>query len=124
MLKEIPTLRMLTEDVSSLRRRGETLKDRLECLRLFKGRVVPVTEQVGGGSAPMTELAGIAVKLDSDVPAEKTERMLRRNDIPIVARIIKDAVYFDMRTVNNDEIDIIADAMFKIEADILGRKGI
>lgn len=72
----------------------------------------------------MTELAGIAVKLDSDVPAEKTERMLRRNDIPIVARIIKDAVYFDMRTVNNDEIDIIADAMFKIEADILGRKGI
>ena len=72
----------------------------------------------------MTELDGIAVKLNTDVPAEKTERMLRRNDIPIIARIIRDAVYFDMRTVSDDEIDIISEAMFKIEENILGRKSI
>ena len=124
MFKEIPTLRMITEDAGTLRRRGEVLKDKLDYLKIFKGEVIAVTEQVGGGSAPMTELDGIAVKLNTDVPAEKTERMLRRNDIPIIARIIRDAVYFDMRTVSDDEIDIISEAMFKIEENILGRKSI
>ena len=36
----------------------------------------------------------------------------------------RDAVYFDMRTVSDDEIDIISEAMFKIEENILGRKSI
>lgn len=119
--REIPILRMLTEDMDAMKKRGAALKDAVDHLRLFKGEITQVTEQVGGGSAPGTELDGIAVRINTDVPAERLERQLRKNHIPIIARIIKDAVCFDMRTVSDEETEIIADAMRNIESDILGR---
>ncbi|MCC2864409.1 L-seryl-tRNA(Sec) selenium transferase [Ihubacter massiliensis] len=117
-LKEIPALRMLSEDIQSMRSRGEQLKALLDDSMFFKCRVVEAAEQVGGGSAPTTELKGIAVKLETEIPAEKIERLLRKNNIPIIARIIRDAVYFDMRTVADEELPIIAEAMAAIETAI------
>lgn len=119
--REIPILRMLTENMDVMKKRGEILKDAVDRLRIFKGEITPITEQVGGGSAPGTELDGIAVRIITDVPAERLERQLRKNNIPIIARIVRDAVCFDMRTVSDDETEIIAEAMRNIEADILGR---
>ena len=80
--------------------------------------MVEATGQVGGGSAPTTELAGIAVKIETDLPAEKIERLLRKNSVPIIARIIRDAVHFDMRTVSDEELPVIAEAMTAIETSI------
>lgn len=117
-LEEIPALRMLTEDVSSMKRRGEELKALLNGSKLFRCQVVEATGQVGGGSAPTTELSGIAVKIETDLPAEKIERLLRKNSVPIIARIIRDAVHFDMRTVSNEELPVIAEAMTAIETSI------
>ena len=117
-LKEIPALRMLSEDIQSMRSRGEQLKALLDDSMFFKCRVVEAAEQVGGGSAPTTELKGIAVKRETEIPAEKIERLLRKNNIPIIARIIRDAVYFDMRTVADEELPIIAEAMAAIETAI------
>ena len=117
-LEEIPALRMLTEDVSSMKRRGEELKALLNGSKLFRCQVVEATGQVGGGSAPTTELAGIAVKIETDLPAEKIERLLRKNSVPIIARIIRDAVHFDMRTVSDEELPVIAEAMTAIETSI------
>ena len=117
-LNEIPTLRMLTEGSASLRKRGERLKALMEHSKLFQCQVVETTEQVGGGSAPTTELNGIAVKVKTEVPAEKIERLLRRNDVPIIARILKDAIHFDMRTVSDEELKVIADAMIAMEENI------
>lgn len=119
---EIPTLRMLTEELASIRERGEQLKALMADLTLFQGQVVGTTEQVGGGSAPTTELDGMAVKVIAEIPAEKIERLLRKRDIPIIARIIKDEIHFDMRTVSQEELTIIADAMAEIE-QIVRRRG-
>ncbi|MCQ4636436.1 L-seryl-tRNA(Sec) selenium transferase [Anaerovorax odorimutans] len=113
--EEIPTLRMLTQDLASMKTRGEELKTLLGDAKLFTCQVVEATEQVGGGSAPTAELAGIAVKITSQVPAEKIERFLRKNEVPVIARIIKDAVHFDMRTVSDEELPVIADAMAAME---------
>lgn len=117
--EEIPTLRMLTEETTSIRRRGERLAALLADAKLFQYQVVETTEQVGGGSAPTTELDGIAVKVKTEVPAEKIERLLRKHEVPIIVRIIRDAIYFDMRTVSDEELPVIAGAMTEIEKAII-----
>lgn len=118
--EEIPVLKMLTEGKEALQKRGETLLKMLDQQKLFQYQVVEASEQVGGGSAPTTELDGIAVRIDAPVPAERIERLLRKNHIPIIARIIKDAVYLDMRTVSDEELPIIRDAVATAE-EIIGR---
>ena len=52
------------------------------------------------------------------MPAEKLERMLRMNAVPIIVRITGDEIYFDMRTVEESDVDIIVDAMYMIEKSI------
>lgn len=120
--QEIPVLRMLTEDTASMEKRGCRLKKLLNDSRLFTYEVVNVTEQVGGGSAPAAELEGIAVRICSRIPAERIQRRLRMCDIPIITRIIKDEVYFDMRTVSDEELPAIAGAMETLEAHMGGRE--
>ena len=122
-MREIPTLRMLTEDKGAMERRGRELVKKLEPMELYRGEVAPATEQAGGGSAPATELEGICVKLKSDVPAEKTERLLRKCEVPVIARIVKDEICLDMRTVSDDDIELICGALEYAERELSGRYG-
>ena len=51
--------------------------------------------------------------------------MLRKGSIPVIARIIKGDVYFDMRTVAEEELPLISDAVKTIDGaaeDDAGRK--
>lgn len=124
-MKNIPVLRMLTESRESIEKRGKLFVKELGDLCHFTAEVVPVTGRVGGGSAPSTELKGAAVRLVGDIPAEKVERMLRKGSIPVIARIIKGDVYFDMRTVAEEELSLISDAVKAIDnaaEDDAGRK--
>jgi L-seryl-tRNA(Ser) seleniumtransferase len=55
---------------------------------------------VGGGSAPTSPLPTVLISLTSDKrTAKEIETALRRQDIPIVVRIVEDRVLIDLRTV-------------------------
>lgn len=118
VMKRIPTLKMITMGIDEMKSKGMLLKKRIEPLKHFQPEIVAVTEQVGGGCAPTVEIDGIAVKIKTDMPAEKLERMLRMNAVPIIVRITGDEIYFDMRTVEESDVDIIVDAMYMIEKSI------
>jgi L-seryl-tRNA(Ser) seleniumtransferase len=95
--KEIPVLRMLTEDEASIQRRAEQLG----------GQLIEGDSEVGGGSFPgaklRTWLAGF--------PDEKLAERLRRHDPPIIARVAGSRVLLDARTIFSDQVETVIAAL-------------
>src|SRR5436309_3923552 len=87
--REIPVLRMLTEDVTQIRRRAEALHK-----GVGKGSdVIEGESEVGGGSFPGKTLKTWLVQLTSDhLTSEVLAARLRATDPPVIARIADDHV--------------------------------
>jgi len=105
---EIPVLRMLTEDVAEIRRRGAALQK-------YVGKDAELTEgesEVGGGSFPGAKLKTwlLAIHPQHLAPNILAEQ-LRRGQPPIIARIADDRVVLDARTIFPDELETVARAV-------------
>jgi L-seryl-tRNA(Ser) seleniumtransferase len=115
-VQEIPTLHMLVLDKARLRRRGRRLLNRLA---KGIGKEVELTlkeerSQVGGGALPLQDLPTIALVVKPlHLSVNDLEETLRRGDPPIIARISKDELIFDMRTVFDEEIPLLAEGIQK-----------
>lgn len=97
-IARIPTLAMLAADASGLKERAERLAGAARELGLDVD-VVENAGAVGGGTYPGVELPGWALRVDPAVGAARYTRALRTADSPVVARVVDDAVLFDVRTV-------------------------
>ncbi|NVL89895.1 MAG: L-seryl-tRNA(Sec) selenium transferase [Desulfobacterales bacterium] len=113
----IPTLRMLTLPLKVISNRANRLRSRLRKLGndLLEAVVINASSRVGGGALPLQELptkcVGVRVK---GLSASRIERIVREADPPIIGRIENDLFVMDMRTVQDDEIAVIA-SIFKKE---------
>jgi L-seryl-tRNA(Ser) seleniumtransferase len=98
--REIPVLAMLTADPGALRARAERLAAATD------GRVVESAGRVGGGALPLLELPGPAVAIDPG-PAgpDALAAALRAGDPAVVARISRDRVLLDPRTLAEEELE-------------------
>lgn len=107
-ISEIPTLSMLTAPRNSLLKKAESLAGILGPL----GEQVSVVEcegQTGGGTAPMQELPSAAVSIRPDgIGVDELERQLRGCEVPIVARIARDSLLLDARTIEERDFEYIA----------------
>lgn len=92
----IPALRMIRMSAGKIRQRAMGM---LEVIRgeLWEGRSL-----VGGGSTPQQSLATWLIALEDRHPVE-LEAKLRRGQPPVVARIERDRVVIDLRTVLPEE---------------------
>jgi L-seryl-tRNA(Ser) seleniumtransferase len=74
------------------------------------------TSQVGGGTMPEVELSTVVIQIKSDsISAETLAKKLRTENMPpIVARIQKEELLLDLRTVSSEEESIIIDALVSI----------
>lgn len=109
-LHEVPTLAMLSVTPAALHARAEALALRLQRENI-PCRVVEAQEQVGGGSVPMQLLAGWAVQLhEGNLSVDALEEKLRRRSIPIIGRIHKEQYLLDVRTLREEDFEIIAHA--------------
>lgn len=115
--REIPTLRMLTEDLGEIRRRGEAIIETVEKKGVEKRGVEKSTSvqlidgfaEVGGGSFPETKLKTWLVQLTADsLTADGLVERLRSGDPPIIARIEDGHVVLDPRTIQPDELETVA----------------
>jgi len=105
-----PTLRMLTEPVSVLKRRGRQLLKRLENLEGISVTLVDSVAQTGSGALPLEEIPSVAVAIagrDVDALAKR----LRDNDPPVVGYVRDDQLFLDLRTLWPDDLKTIADAI-------------
>ena len=100
---EIPIWRMIATPIDTLRQRVENWVDALGV-----GEVVPSQSTVGGGSLPDETLPTFALALSARSPNRTLER-LRAYQLPVIARLETDKVYFDPRTVlPEQESDLIS----------------
>lgn len=114
VLKNVPTLRMLTEPAQDILARAERLLNKLQeqitvnCqLEIIEG-----FSQVGGGSMPTAELP---TYLMACVPTHLTvgelAARLRLGEPSVLGRVQDEKYLIDLRTVQPDEIDQLAEVM-------------
>ena len=108
-LSRIPLYRMLAQPVDVLEARAVRL------LTLLPGIAADVVEseaQIGAGSVPNETIPSRAVRLRPQGlgPEEICRRLLQRTE-PVAARIHKDSVLLDMRTVQEEALERLAAAI-------------
>lgn len=115
-LQALPCLSMIIEPLESIRKKALNLAEKIK--PYFKGNVEVIEEssEIGGGSYPGTNLKSFVVALTpSQISADNLAKRLRTNTPPIIPRIKKDRILLDLRTVNEDEIELIVDFFRKTE---------
>lgn len=114
-MREIPVLRMITETGIRLKEKAEKLCGQLsEAAPSLEFMVEPCRAQVGGGSAPLVMLEGYAVTVSGeDFNAERSERLLRKEELPIIARVARDKLWLSVRTIEETEFKWIREAFSK-----------
>ena len=111
---DIPAMAMLSASPGSLRRRAQRLAGRLRksLPPTFEVAVRPVTGRAGGGTMPMDPIPGVGVFLRSSrLPAEEVLARLRGASPPVIARIERDEVILDVRTLQEGEDRLLVRAV-------------
>ena len=116
--KTIPVLNLITTPAGELKEKAERLAgDIRRATHHFTVEVEACKDQVGGGSAPTVLLDGYAVAIQGRTLApEKIERLLRKEEIPIIVRITHNQVYLDVRTIREDEFEYIVAAFTAMDS--------
>lgn len=115
-VSNIPTLKLLTQDIGEIESRAKSLMEKVDGIDTHGVKVEIVDEysQVGGGSMPLERIPTKALKLNSEsLNIGKLEKGLRQLETPIITRLYKDSIYMDMRTVRDDEVDLISRGLEK-----------
>ena len=112
-----PVLRMLTEPVAQLRRRALQLEEQID--NAVRSRVEIELEetvaQTGSGALPLEKIPSLAVTLRPLVGSvENLARGMRSGQPPVFGYIRDERLFLDMRTVRDDEIEMIADVTNRV----------
>ena len=112
-LRDIPVLNMISASEDEMKEKAGRLVNAISRIAPeIKTEIVPVLDQIGGGSAPMVRLPGWAVAVwDGTKSADRTERKLRKAEIPVIARINDDKLLLCVRTIAEDELEAVAEAL-------------
>jgi L-seryl-tRNA(Ser) seleniumtransferase len=118
-LREVPTLRMLTESPESVAARARTLVDRIVAAtgEAFWVAAMPDVSRAGGGALPLADIPTTIVTLaPRTMSANDLEAALRLGNPTIIARIRDDRVVLDPRTLADHETDLVVARLAEIAA--------
>lgn len=120
-VKNIPTLRMITSPENILKKRAQKLLQMLKS-GLSNSAEVKVEKdysEVGGGSMPLENLPTFVVSIKhKSISSSDVENRLRRWSTPIIARVVRDRVLIDVRTIEDRDLEIIKDAVINILGEV------
>ena len=118
---------MISEPYSSIRKKATRL------FRLVKGittdrfrvELVDGSSKVGGGALPLQELPSRLLSLvPNQLSPQEMEKRLRFSSPPIICRLEKERVLFDLRTIQENEMKIVAQAIRDLAFENNGEKEI
>lgn len=114
-MREVPTVRMITEKPESLKKQAQSLA---RVLRRALGDQVkigvrPGVSRVGGGAFPEQDLKTSLVTVipQQGISVEDLKERLLSTEPPLVGRIEEDAFCLDPRTLSRDEYKLCAEAL-------------
>lgn len=113
-VKDIPTLRMLTQPEEAIKKRARRILYRLKRPISTSAdiEVVPDHSRAGGGSLPDARLATFVVAIRPlNISVNTLEKRLRSSTPPVIARVKEDALLIDARTVQDGEINSLVDCI-------------
>lgn len=108
-IQNIPVLHMITAPKEEIKSRADKL------IMLLKQKNFPakfqITEsyaQFGGGSLPLEQIPSYAVTIRcGNIPPSLLGKRLRSLPVPVIPRITEDRILLDMRTVWEDQTELI-----------------
>ena len=118
-IQQIPTLRMICQSYQSVCRRAKKLLNMIGrvdntniSLRLCDG-----FSRVGGGAMPLEEIRSRLLCISPGrLSAPYIVNLLHSYNPPIIARLEKDQVLLDVRTIQEKEVKIVAEAIKLLSA--------
>lgn len=114
-VKEIPTLAMLTMSLEEIEKKAIELKSRIDGKvsdDKLKIEIEDNFSEVGGGSLPLEKLPTKCIVLTLEhLSTQEFENNLRKFHIPIITRLYRDRVYLDLRTIREEEFDMVAEGL-------------
>jgi L-seryl-tRNA(Ser) seleniumtransferase len=113
-LQEIPTLAMIAASEEVVRERARILF--VKCTNLLAEQctftMVPTHSRVGGGAMPEQNLESWAVAVQpKGLKVSQLEKRLRQTSLPVIGKTEADRFLLDMRTVAEDEIDLLVESL-------------
>jgi L-seryl-tRNA(Ser) seleniumtransferase len=109
VLRKVPALARLTAGDAELRRRARRLARRLAGQPGLAVAAVASTARAGSGSLPARDVPSWAVRLRPETgSAGDLAAALRQGDPPILGRLADDAVLLDLRTLEDDDVAVVA----------------
>ena len=98
--EETPVMRMLQEHAEAVRARAERLT------AATGGQVEETVARAGGGALPLAEIPSYACALEEELAAP-----LRSAEPPVVGIVRDGVLLLDCRTISDDEVDEVAEAV-------------
>lgn len=111
-VREIPTLRMITEKSSEVLKRAEKLQEMLKSENIST-KIIETRAKIGGGSMPEETVPSYALVFTGD--AVKLEKYFRIGDINIIGRIADDSFILDMKTIKDEDMETVVEKAVKLE---------
>ena len=115
-IKNIPVLSLITKDLKEIEKNTNDLFNKIEKLKdVADINVEDTFSQIGGGSLPAERIKSKSVTImPKNMSTQSLEAKLRAGKNPVVGRISEEKLILDMRTVLEDEIDILAQKLIDI----------
>ncbi len=114
-LENVPTLKMLLYTYDVLTQRAENLFNKIDNLNLDANiSMEDGLSQVGGGSMPLETMKSRVIAISpKSISISELEKRLRLSNSHIIARVYDDKYILDVRTIFDDEFDVVAKELEK-----------
>lgn len=116
-IKEIPTLRMLTQSLDRIRQRAKKISVSLKKGISNQAAIEVIVDQsrAGGGSLPETDFPTFVVSIKpSTISVNALEKKLREGAPPVIARIRENTLLIDARTVQDKEVKGLVECIISV----------
>ena len=116
LLKENHVLKMLLEPMENLNRKAKKLSNKLDRIKTScQFKIEDTSIEIGSGAMPLEEFPSKAISLQIEsIPVETLAKRFRSYSPPIIGYIRDNRLFFDLRTIFEDEHGIFFEACQKI----------
>lgn len=115
----IPTLKMMTETKEVSMLKAEKVFNGIKNCQHIQVQLIEGFSQIGGGSLPLHQLPSWIVEIKPiHYTVNELEKVLREGSIPVITRIHKDAILIDTRTIEEESIGYVIDAILETRPNL------
>lgn len=115
-IKNIPVLSLITKDIKEIEKSVNRLYENLIVIKsLASIKIEDCLSQIGGGALPTERIKSKCITIvPKNMSTSSFEEKLRLGKNPVIGRISEDKLILDMRTILEDEIDILSKKIISI----------